>query len=57
MKIKKRELDKQAQGADAQPGNRREEDFYTLAEQFRRASDPSEVERLGHRPGRLVFGK
>jgi len=34
----------------------KEQAFFDLAERFRAASDPEEVERLGDQLGRLVFG-
>jgi predicted DNA-binding ribbon-helix-helix protein len=41
-------------GLEAQ--HRKQEEFVTLAKQFRAAKDPAEVERLGDRLGRMVFG-
>jgi hypothetical protein len=35
---------------------RREREFFELAERFRSATDPEEVERLGDQLGRMVFG-
>ncbi len=35
----------------------REEDFFQLAEKFRKAQDPEEVKRLGDEMGRFVFGE
>jgi hypothetical protein len=35
----------------------KEKDFFQLAERFRTAADPKEVERLGEELGRMVFGK
>jgi hypothetical protein len=35
----------------------KEKAFYELAERFRAASDPKEVERLGEELGQMVFGK
>jgi hypothetical protein len=35
----------------------KEKAFYELAERFRVASDPKEVERLGEELGQMVFGK
>jgi hypothetical protein len=35
---------------------RRQQEFFDLAERFRRATDPNEVERLGDEMGRMVFG-
>lgn len=37
--------------------NRKEKAFFELAERFRTTTDPKEVERLGDRLGRIVFGK
>jgi hypothetical protein len=34
----------------------REQAFFELAERFRGATEPEEVERLGDRLGRMVFG-
>ena len=34
----------------------REKHFFELAEQFRRASDPEEVKRLGDQLGGMIFG-
>ncbi len=36
--------------------NRREKEFFALAEQFRNATDPEEVTRLGDEMGRVIFG-
>ena len=36
---------------------RKEEAFFELAERFRAAADPSEVSRLGHELGKMMFGK
>jgi len=33
----------------------RQQDFFDLAERFRAASDPEEVERLGDQLGRMIF--
>lgn len=41
-------------GLEAQ--RRRQEEFFALAEQFRAASNPADVERLGDKLGRMVFG-
>jgi len=35
---------------------RERQEFFDLAESFRRATDPSEVKRLGDQLGRMVFG-
>jgi hypothetical protein len=35
---------------------RKQKDFFDLAERFRSATDPKEVERLGQQMGRMVFG-
>jgi hypothetical protein len=35
---------------------RKEQEFYDLAERFRSATDPAEVQRLGDEIGRVVFG-
>jgi hypothetical protein len=35
---------------------RRQQEFFDLAERFRRATDPEEVTRLGDQMGRIVFG-
>jgi hypothetical protein len=41
----------------AGPGNEeKQREFFTLAERFRKATDPQEVKRLGDQMGRLVFG-
>jgi len=34
----------------------KQQEFFALAEQFRNATDPEEVKRLGDRMGRMVFG-
>jgi hypothetical protein len=34
---------------------RRQQEFFDLAERFRRATDTEEVERLGDEMGRMVF--
>jgi len=34
---------------------RKQREFFDLAERFRRATDPEEVERLGDQMGRMVF--
>jgi hypothetical protein len=41
-------------GIDAE--KRRQQDFLDLAERFRAASDPQEIQRLGDQIGRIVFG-
>jgi hypothetical protein len=35
---------------------RKEEEFFDLAERFRKATDPQEIKRLGDQMGRMVFG-
>ena len=35
---------------------RKQQQFFDLAERFRAASDPAEVQRLGDELGRMVFG-
>jgi hypothetical protein len=35
---------------------RKQQEFFDLAERFRRATDPAEVRRLGDQMGRMVFG-
>jgi hypothetical protein len=35
---------------------RKQQEFFALAEQFRNAEDPKEVQRLGDALGRMVFG-
>jgi hypothetical protein len=35
---------------------RKQLEFFDLAERFRNATDPAEVERLGDQMGRMVFG-
>jgi hypothetical protein len=39
-----------------EPDNREQQEFFDLAERFRRAADPEEVERLGSEMGRMIFG-
>lgn len=41
-------------GIDAE--NRKQQEFFELAERFRTATDPDEVKRLGDQMGRMVFG-
>jgi hypothetical protein len=36
--------------------NRKQQEFFDLAERFRKATDPEEVRRLGDQMGRMVFG-
>ncbi len=36
--------------------NRKQQEFFDLAERFRRATDPDGVKRLGDELGRMVFG-
>lgn len=43
------------QGIEAQ--KRKAKAFFELAERFRAATDPKEVERLGNQLGRMVFGR
>jgi hypothetical protein len=42
------------EGIEAQ--KRKQREFFELAERFRSATDPEEVERLGNEMGRIVFG-
>jgi len=35
---------------------RKQREFFDLAERFRNATDPEEVKRLGDQMGRMVFG-
>jgi hypothetical protein len=35
---------------------RKQDEFFELAERFRRATDAKEIKRLGDRLGRMVFG-
>ena len=35
---------------------RKQQDFFNLAERFRSAIDPEEVQRLGDQMGRMIFG-
>lgn len=41
-------------GIEAQ--NRKEKEFFDLAERFRNAKDPKKADRLGDQLGRMVFG-
>jgi hypothetical protein len=41
-------------GMDAE--KRKQQEFFDLAERFRRATDPEEVTQLGDQLGRMVFG-
>lgn len=43
------------QGIQAQ--RRKEKAFFELAERFRAAEDPKEVERLGDQLGKMLFGR
>jgi hypothetical protein len=43
------------EGIEAQ--KQKEKAFFDLAERFRAADDPKEVERLGEELGRMVFGR
>jgi hypothetical protein len=36
--------------------NRKQQEFFTLAERFRSATDPEEIRRLSDRMGRMIFG-
>ncbi|MEP6962645.1 MAG: hypothetical protein ABI995_11245 [Acidobacteriota bacterium] len=40
-------------GIEAQ--KRKQQEFFALAERFRAATDPKEVERLGDEMGRMIF--
>jgi len=35
---------------------RKQQEFFELAERFRKADDPKDIKRLGDRLGRMVFG-
>jgi hypothetical protein len=35
---------------------KKQQEFFALAERFRKASDPEEVKRLGDQMGRMIFG-
>ena len=39
-----------------QAEKRKEQEFRDLAERFRNATDPGEIESLGHEMGRMVLG-
>jgi EAL domain-containing protein (putative c-di-GMP-specific phosphodiesterase class I) len=39
-----------------QAEQRRQQEFFALAERFRAAKDPDDVQRLGDEMGRMVFG-
>ena len=41
-------------GMEAQ--KRKQQEFFALAERFRAATDPEDVQRLGDQMGRMVFG-
>lgn len=41
-------------GIDAE--KRKQQEFFNLADRFRRATDPAEVKLLGDQMGRMVFG-
>ena len=43
------------EGIEVQEG--KEKAFFELAERFRSATDPDNVERLGDQLGKMVFGK
>jgi hypothetical protein len=36
---------------------RKEQEFFSLAERFRSATDPKEIKRLGDEMGRMVFSR
>jgi hypothetical protein len=36
--------------------NRKQQEFFALAERFRRATDPDEARRVGDQMGRMVLG-
>ena len=36
---------------------RKQQEFFEVAEQFRAATEPNEVQRLGDQLGRMVFGE
>lgn len=42
------------EGIEAQ--KRKQKEFFELAERFREATDPKDVQRLGNDLGRMVFG-
>ncbi len=42
---------------DIEAQKRKEKTFFDLAERFRAADDPKEVERLGEELGQMVFGR
>ncbi|HXA49849.1 MAG TPA: hypothetical protein VNV86_06090 [Candidatus Acidoferrum sp.] len=35
---------------------RKQQEFFEIADRFRSATDPQEVKRLGEQMGRMVFG-
>ena len=39
-----------------QAEQRKQQEFFALAERFRAAEDPEDVQRLGDQMGRMVFG-
>jgi hypothetical protein len=39
-----------------QAEKRKQQEFFVLAERFRAATDPEDVQRLGDQMGRMVFG-
>jgi len=43
------------QGIEA--AQRKEKEFFQLAERFRAASDPQQIKQLGNEMGRFVFGE
>ena len=43
------------QGIESQ--KKKEDAFFDLADRFRAATDPNEVEKLGDQLGKMVFGK
>ena len=40
-----------------EPEKRKQQNFFELAERFRTATNPQDVERLGNELGRMVFGR
>jgi hypothetical protein len=36
---------------------RKEQEFFSLAERFRSATDPEEIKPIGDEMGRMVFGR
>ena len=37
--------------------SRKQKEFFDLAERFRSATDPAEVQRLGEQMGQMIFGR